>query len=285
MIFERVDREDAITYIMDGYIGGDARLSLSEIARMPEPITIERKQLQRLPQMKWPSMVARVTTRHATAMNYLIGRGISFDQIDQYNVGVGLSGRLKDYVVFPVYMDGGLVYWQGRATWNPPEGLSREGKKAWAEATGYRKTLNPFNPPKGIEQATAGEVIFNYDRALACPHVVITEGPVDAMKVGTHAVGLLGKGTDTKVERLRRMRAQRYTIYLDRGVLKTGQFKTEERERAEELAAELDGFAPVYIAVPPSGHDPGSLTPEQNARIVEAAEPYREIGLKSGLVP
>jgi hypothetical protein len=274
---ERCDREGAIRYLLDGYVGGDANLSLSDIATLPDITRVERSKLKRLPIMLYPAMVMQVTREHAGAYAYLRGRGITDAHIEDYRIGVGLSGRLKNYIVFPVFMDGGLVYWQARAAWNPPEGLSDEGKRAWIKATRYRKNLNPLNPLPGIKQATASEVIFNYDRALNEPHVVICEGPVDAIKVGPHAVALLGKGTDIKIERLRRMRAQRYTVYLDRGA--------EEREKAEWIAGELEGFAPTYIATPPAGFDPGDLTPEQNARFIEFSEAFSEIGLKSALIP
>jgi hypothetical protein len=274
-IFERCDREDAIKYLFDGYTGGDANLFLSEIASMPGPMNIERLKLKRLPTMLWPAMVAPVTREHASAYAYLIGRGITGDQIANYHIGIGLGGWLKNYVVFPVYMDNGLVYWQARATWNPPAGLSKEARKCWIEATRYRKNLNPMNPPKGVAQATAADVLYNYDYAKGCSHIVICEGPVDAIKVGAHAVALLGKGTDIKIERLRKMNASRYTVYLDRG--------KEEREKAEWIASELSGFAPTFIATPPEGYDAGALSFEQNSRIIERAESVGEIGLQSDL--
>lgn len=284
-IFERCDREGAIGYILDGYVGGDAKLELSDIATLPDVTRVERKKLQRLPLMFWPPMVTPATRVYAQAYAYLLGRGITDEQIITYRIAVGLSGRLKNYVVFPVYMDGGLVYWQARATWDPPRGLSDEAKHAWIKATKYRKNINPVNPPKGINRATAIDVLYNYDRAKNETHVVICEGPVDAIKIGPHAVALLGKGTDEKIERLRRMRAQRYTIYLDRGKLKSGRTRTEEREKAEWIASELDGFAPTFIATPPADLDPGALSQEQNSRFIDIAEPFSEIGLKSDLIP
>lgn len=285
-IFERCDREDAIKFLFDGYVGGDAQLFLSEIASMPQPIVLGRKKLNRLPIMNWPAMVARVTIAHAPAYSYLLDRGITAQQIEEYHIGVGLGGWLKDYVVFPVYMDGGLVYWQARATWNPPAGLSKPAKKAWIDATKYRKNLNPLNPPKGAPpQAIAGEVLFNYDRASTFEHVVICEGPVDGIKIGPHATGLLGKGTDTKIERLRRMNAKYYTVYLDRGIVKPGELKSEERQKAEFIALELAGFAPTYIAEPPEGFDAGALSFEQNSRIIDQAESVADIKLQSNLVP
>ncbi len=114
---------------------------------------------------------------------------------------------------------------------------------------------------------------MNYDRARIEPHVVIVEGPFDAIKIGPHAVGLLGKvGTDEKIAYLLRMKAQRYTIYLDRG--------NQEYAYAMLLAKELSAYAPTFIAIPPEGRDPGSLLPEENAQIISAAQRFREVALQ-----
>ena len=169
-------------------------------------------------------------------------------------------------------MDGGLVYYQGRATWEP-EGATAEERKRWVKLTNYRKTLNPINRDG---QAHAEDVLFNYDRAKPEPHVVICEGPIDAMKVGPHAVALLGKkASPAKIERLLRMHATRYTIYLDRG--------DEERAAARSLGKELSAFAPTFLAEPPPGYDPGNLNPTQNAQVIAQARPLRSEALRSDL--
>jgi hypothetical protein len=209
-----------------------------------------------LPQIPWPAGVdlLALSSLHVLAWEYLRTRGLSPELLDGWRVGWGRNGWLDRYLVFPVYMDGGLVYWQGRAAWDPDVGEE-----------GYRKTLNPRSVGG---YATAQDVLFNYDRARTAQHVVICEGPIDAIKVGEHAVALFGKVSSAqKVTRLQRMRALRYTVYLDRG--------KEERAYAEQLAAELSAFAPTYIATPPQGYDPGALTRAQNAYVIAHAEPFR----------
>jgi len=276
-IMERCYSEDAIAYVMGEYVGGDAQLDLSEIAHMPEVRVVSKpKSLERLPRMHLPPhcVDARMVPR---VRAYLNGRGINDAMIIEWGILAGTKGRTLNYAVFPVFMDGGLVYWQGRASWDPPAHLVKEQRKGWIKATNYRKTLNPFNAPLGIAQATAGEVLYNYDRAKSRQYVVIVEGPADTIQIGDHGVGLLGKGTDDKIERLRRMGARRYTIYLDRG--------PEEREKAQYIAAQLEGWAELYFAEPPRGHDAGSLTRAENANVVAAGIPVKEIGLASGLVP
>lgn len=273
MLLERTDRMSAIGIIVDGYVGGDAPTELRAELAVRAPAKTE---LTRLPKIHPPRGFELVAYQqeHAFAVNYLLGsRGIDWGAVQTYRLGCALHGRLKGYVVFPCFMDGGLVYWQARATWDPPAHLNRDQRKAWEKATGYRKTLNPLNREQA---AAASEVLFNYDQARVQPHVVICEGPVDAMKVGPHAVALLGKApTEVKVERLLRMFAQRYTVYLDRG--------DEERAKAEQLAEQLSDFAPTFIAEPPEGYDPGKLTLEQNAAVISEARAFKARGLVSNL--
>lgn len=276
MLMEGVSRIDAIGYLVDGYVGGDAPTKLQETVAIRKPV--ERTRLERLPPIQYPNGVEtiRPLPMHPRAWQYLIyERGLTQQAVLDYRIAVGFRGRLRDYVVFPVFMDGALVYYQGRAMWNPPAHLPKVAKKEWIKKTGYRKTLNPLS----VEgNATASEVLFNFDRARVEPHVVICEGPVDAMKVGPHAVALLGKSeSPQKIERLLRMNAQQYTVYLDNG--------DQEREAAWRIARELSGFAPVSIALPPPGYDPGSLSPEQNRQVIQQARPVRSVGLSSGLRP
>lgn len=277
-LLERTDELGAIHFILDGYVGGDAPVELASMTKAA--VLRDRQRLLRLPQMAWPDGVdllvwhPQMHTLHLAGWQYLAKRGIETSQTVAYKLGFGRMGRLRQYILFPIFMDGGMVYWQGRASWDPPAKVSPEERKAWIEETHYRKTLNPIVKPG---EATASDAIFNYDRAMNQEHVVICEGPIDAMKVGVHAVALLGKiAAPQKIERLRRMRTRRYTVYLDRG--------EEEYECARRLAAELSAYAPTFIAVPPEGHDPGSLTAMQNAAVIRDAEPFRPV-LASDLKP
>jgi len=275
-LLEQCSEMDALGYVLDGYVGGDAPVALTEIARTPITVSAARLTVPRLPSIQWPAGVELLAPqpRHARGWMYLHNaRGIPPGDAIEWRVGFGVRGRLKDYVVFPIFMDGALVYWQGRACWDPPSHLISDQRREWKKATSYRKTLNPI-AREG--EARAGDVLLNYDRAKTAPHVVVCEGPIDAMRVGAHAVALLGKvPSPMKVERLLRMHARRYTVYLDPGA--------EEAEAAESLAGELSGFAPTFIAIPPAGLDPGDLTPEQNAAVIAQGRPWRGAALKSDL--
>lgn len=273
---EKIDEPGAIDFIMDGYVGGDAKIDKLEGLT---PLTAEQQRhvkAKPLREIPWPHGVELLSSPcapHERAWGYLRGRGVPEPSVRHWRLGFGRSGRLGNYVVFPCYIDKKLVYYQGRATWDPPAHLSPEQRKAWEKETGYRKTLNPISQ-EGL--ATAGEVLLNYDQARSQTHIVIVEGPFDAIKVGGHAVALLGKVmTPQKLDRLMRSRATRYTVYLDIG--------KEEQEAAEKMAAQLSAFGEVFVATPPKGFDAGALTPDQNRWVIERARRWRPGRLSSFL--
>jgi len=258
---EKLDLLEAMRYVEKLYVGGDASLELT-------PLVVARpvRSIGDLPAMPWPTGVDVLADvdAHRFAWRYLAKRGVSAATALSYRVGIGRFGRLEKYLVFPCYQDGRLVYWQARATWDPPAQLYPAQRKEWIKENHFRKTLNPVSVG---ENATAADVLFNYDRACQSQHVVINEGPFDAMQVGPHAVALLGKSaSDGKINLLRRMRAARYTVYLDRG--------EAEAKAAMKLAGELSTYAPTFIATPPEGYDPGALTFEQNNYVIERAVRY-----------
>lgn len=263
-VMEGIEEIDAIGIVLDGYVGGDSNIA----ALRGGLVAVVKQGVRRLPQIQWPSGVDRLTdpscAPHRAAWEYLAARGVGEAAVRLYGLGYGRAGKLDGYVIFPVHMDHALVFWQGRKVWDPPSDLTGEARKAWVTRTGYKKTLNPVSIG---HLATGGEVLFGYDLARVHETIVICEGPVDAVKVGPHAVALLGKTAQAvKVERLRRTAARAFIIYLDRG--------TEESASAIRLARELAPFAHVSIACPPEGHDAGSLTMEQNAEVLRAAVPF-----------
>jgi len=252
--FEGVTLRAAEELICDSYVGGDMPTHLVAV----EPPKV--RAVRRLPTISLPAVIA--AEQHPQVRNYLRHRNVDPAMSQAYGLCGGIEGATRGYVIFPVRMDGALVYWQGRASWDPPF-ADAEQNKQWVKSTRYRKTLNPRADDAG-QNATAGEVLFNYDFARTAPHVVIVEGPFDAMQVGPHAVALLGQGTGAKLARLRAMGATRYTVYLDR----------DAEDAARRLAGELAALAPTYLATPPPGHDPGSLDPARNAAVIAAAPRY-----------
>lgn len=201
---------------------------------------------------------------HADAWRYLTERRGIAEQIAMgYQLGYGRSGWLANYLVFPIFQGGKMLYWQARAAWDPPDELSGDARKEWVERTGYRKTLNPKNEER---YACASDVIFNLEVASAFSQIIVCEGPVDAIKSGTQAVSLLGKtATPQQLQLLRSSGCERFTVYLD----------SEAREDSAKLCSELSAFANAFEAIPPPGTDPGDWTPSQNAAILQRALRWR----------
>jgi len=265
---EGVTRSEAIAIVMRGYDGGNAVPAGGLESNLKPRVSAPPRSIA-LPTVPWPAGVDVIEEgeRYARALDYLARRGLSLEDVRRYRLGFGVAGRLRGYVVFPCYMGGQLVYWQARATWDPPD-LPADGRKAWIKRTRYIKSLN-------VPGASAAPVLFNYDQALHAPEAVVVEGPIDAMKVGPNAVALLGKiATADKFERLIRMSAKRFTIYLDRG--------SEELASALDLAQRLANYVSVRVALPPEGMDAGDLTPEENARVIAAATPIKDAQMLVG---
>lgn len=263
----KLDEYGTIEWFVSRYVGGDS--TADSLASDLHPMLPVKPMVRRLPPIAWPVGAELLTVPcapHMRAWQYLATRGMTVEMVREFGLGFGRGGRVKDRIVFPHRMDGAVVYWQARATWDPPEDLNKEARKRWIEETSYIKTINPL--AKTEEDVQAHEVLYNYDRAAIESHVVIVEGPIDAIKVGPHAVALDGKvASPTKLERLKRMRASCFTIYLDRG--------EEEWRSACNIATELSSGAEVRITVPPAGYDAGALTREYNAAVIAGAQAWQ----------
>ena len=251
---------DVISDIWDSWDGGDLEFDVDHLEAQSQVVVPDG-----YPSTSWPSGVALLDPNngaHRVGVNYLLYRGLTLDQARDWRIGFGTMGRLKNYLLFPVFMGGRLVYWQARACWDPPPQLTKEQRKHWVKETRYRKTLNPFNDECGV---VAADVLFNFDVARNYNHIVVCEGPVDAIKVGAHAVALFGKAyTEQKVAWLMRTRATRITLYLDHETVK----------ETRRFGAALSAAADVFVAVPPEGRDAGDLTPAENAEVVSRAQPF-----------
>jgi len=119
------------------------------------------------------------------AFPYLAQRGILSEDITNYGLGVCLSGKYANRLIFPVWANRRLVYWQARAMFNDLH-------------PGTRKALNPTG-------VYAGNVLFNLDQAAKHSRVIITEGPIDAIHAGHSAVCTFGeKISDKQILQLHR---------------------------------------------------------------------------------
>jgi len=144
------------------------------------------------------------------AIVYVKKRGMTVDIISRYGITYCRKGQYKfsngggttsGRIVFPVYMLGKLVGWQARII----DTFTPRGRRAvWqGEDIGWiypikqeDGTWSDFIVPKyftcpGMKR---GASIFGFDLALAQGKdlVVITEGPVDCLKVGQKSISTFG---------------------------------------------------------------------------------------------
>lgn len=111
---------------------------------------------------------------------YMVKRGITMEDAAAFGLAWCPDGRYRGRLVFPVWEDRRLVYYQARAMWEASE---------QAPGTHYLKALNP---PKEVG-AVSSDVLMNLDTARGHPRVAIVEGPVDCVKAGPSAVATFGK--------------------------------------------------------------------------------------------
>lgn len=185
---------------------------------------------------------------YATILPYCRRRGITHADVHAFSIGWCSDGRYGGRLVFPVFEGGDLVYWQARAMWEKHE-HSGQGK--------YVKSLNP---PKIDEYAAGSEsVLFNLDRAAQYPRVCITEGPIDAIHVGSDAVATFGKKLyPVQLGKLLRAGVTAIDIMWD------GPSTTEPQGAWCEMwdaAFQLDGIFDVRLVFLPGG-DPGDYPQE-----------------------
>lgn len=109
------------------------------------------------------------------AKRYLMRRGITSKQIEQYNLGICTTGQYANRIIIPIYQGSELMFWVSRA-------MSSKTK------------LKEQSPSNSFYQYGKSEVIFNLDQAATKYHsAVISEGIFDAMSWGNIGISLLGK--------------------------------------------------------------------------------------------
>jgi hypothetical protein len=110
---------------------------------------------------------------------YMLKRGITMEDVRTFGLFWCAEGRYRNRLVFPVWEDGFLVYWQARAMYEQSESQGR-----------FIKALNPARSPGA---AVSSDVLMNLDTACSYHRVAIVEGPMDVVRAGPSAVCTFGK--------------------------------------------------------------------------------------------
>jgi len=179
---------------------------------------------------------------------YMIKRGILPDDAQLFHLGWCKYGRYAGRLVFPVYEEGQLVYYQARAMWEESE--EPEGRR-------YIKSLNP---PKQEGCAVSSEVLMNLDNARHYDRVAITEGPIDCVHVGADAVCTFGKKMSAaQIGKLLRSGVRAVDMMWDGPSEREPQGAWPEMIRTAQMLAPLFDVRLVFL---PQG-DPGDYSREQ----------------------
>lgn len=176
---------------------------------------------------------------------YMQKRGITMEDVHSFGLYWCSAGRYVNRLVFPVYEDGQLVYFQARAMWEPRPG---------------EQFIKALNPPKEHTSVVSSDVLMNLDQARHYPRVAIVEGPVDCVHAGPSAVATFGKRiSDRQLARLLKAGVRAIDLMWDGPTVKEPEGAWPEMCHVAEKLATLFDIRLVFL---PAG-DPGEYTRDQ----------------------
>lgn len=107
------------------------------------------------------------------AHRYLLGRGFTDRDIRKFELGYVTRGRYSRYIIFPLRLDGEIVYWTSRYAGDHPRGIKSQ------------------NPPKRLGYYSRDHVLLNFDRVRGKRFAMLVEGPLDTV-AAINGLGALG---------------------------------------------------------------------------------------------
>ncbi len=180
----------------------------------------------------WPEGYEPLQT---TAREYILGRGITGEQIEYYKLGACYSGRYSGRIIVPV--------------------LNKSEQLVSFIARDFTGKLKPkvLTPPSLEGHHGIKDYVFNLHRAATTSHIIIGEGVFDAISLGVRGVCLFGKtASPIQIAKIINKKIKRVTICLD----------PDAQLEANILANQLIGHVPdVRIVTLPEGTDPNSADP------------------------
>lgn len=243
-LLDRVDRAQAVAKIAQGSI-----YSYRDVSNLPSD-RLQRRYVDAIrpaepvdPPEGW-----RPVTE---VLPFMAQRQITLEDARLFGLGWCDRGRYAGRLIFPVWEDRRLLYFQGRAM--------------WAEVPG-RRYLKSLNPPAGENNAVSSELLMNLDQARWYPRVAIVEGPTDLLRVGADAVCTFGKRiTDAQIGRLLRAGVRAIDLMWD----------ADAAVEMKTVAKRLNGVFDLKLVFLPSG-DPGDFPREYLAQARIRAQDYRQ---------
>lgn len=191
-------------------------------------------------------------------LTYLRQRGILPEDVETFGLVWCATGVYASRLIFPVWEERNLVYYQARAMWE-----SNDPK--------FRKSLNP---PRQAGMAGPTEVLMNLDHARVFPRVAVVEGPIDCVHAGPASVATFGKKiSPTQALKIRRAGVRALDLMWDGPTEKEPLGAWPEMMRAASL---LSGLFDVRLVFLPRG-DPGDYTRPELDRFRSTAVPASSV--------
>jgi len=179
---------------------------------------------------------------------YMVERGITMEDVQRLGIFYCDQGRYANRLVFPVWEDGQLVYWQARAMWESQD----------------KDFLKALNPPKQPGAAVSSDVLMNLNTARHYPRVCIVEGPTDCVHAGPDAVASFGKAISAvQIAKLYRAGVRALDLMWD----------ADAREAMLSYAPVLAALFDLRLVWLPS-HDPGVYPREHLNYLRAGGQPY-----------
>jgi hypothetical protein len=168
VLLEGVTKQQAIDWILEA-TKHDRRPTMRRVMSMASK-AVERQESKPRPNgVPYPHYSVPFTGDHP----YLLQRGITFADVQTFGLFFCTAGEYANRVIFPVWENGGLAYYQARAAWDPAQ-------------------IKTLNPPRDIG-VTSAHVLMNLNQAAKHNRVAITEGPIDCVHAGIDSVCTFGK--------------------------------------------------------------------------------------------
>jgi len=172
-LLEGIDRSQALARLVSGVYWAQGELMSLPEGELRAALVYAASEPAVIP---YPEFSQRIVDGN---LPYLVKRGITSEDVRAFGLFVCTAGRYANRLIFPVYENSRLVYYQGRAM-----------REAGPGERGFRKSLNPS---RSAGAAVSSEVLMNLDLARQYPRVAVVEGPIDCVHAGPSSVCCFGK--------------------------------------------------------------------------------------------
>lgn len=246
-LLEGCSREQAVATVTD-----QARHLPVDLRSLGDHLVTQDVAVQLSPSITPPSGCQPIV--EYGSLPYLRKRGILPEDVVAFGLMYCSSGIYANRLIFPVWEEGNLVYWQARAMWD-------------SDDPRFRKSMNP---PRQAHMSGPAEVLMNLDQARRHRRVAIVEGPIDCIHAGSSSVATFGKKISmAQALKLRRAGVRVLELMWDGPTEHEPMGAWPEMMRVATLLAGLFDVRLVFL---PRG-DPGDYTRSDLDRLRRQATP------------